>query len=584
MSTHDETETNNPDLTFARLRVLAFFLVFGLAVVIGQVVRYQVIEAGYLRQEAIAQRTWTEEIPATRGAILDAQGHPLALDVYQWEIAASPPLVTDRRETAETLAGLLGLPAEEIYVKLNADRKWVPLADHVEQSVGEAVQALDAPGIICTPKPLRVYPEGDLFAHLLGIVNDMRIGFYGVEGFYHQTLQGRAGHRTVEKYPIGSEIPLPPVEEEPPQPGANLILTVDRNIQHIAYEELRRALETYGAESGSVVVMDPRSGAILASVSLPAYDPNAFAEADMQLLQDPVVSSMWEPGSIFKVITWGAGLDTGTISPGTTFYDDGALEVGGRVIRNWDRRGRGLVTMSDGLVQSLNTVAAFISTSTGKKPFYNYLRRFGLGRLTEVDLASEGPGMVKQPGDANWFPSDLGTNSFGQGVAVTPIQMISAVAAVANDGMLMKPYVVRAFVVRDESGEGWRTIPVEPMAVRQAITRDTARTLTGLMVRVVEEGATEAQVPGYRIAGKTGTAQIPTPYGYHPSDTIASFVGFAPADDPRFIILVKLDRPHASPWGSRTAAPTFRAIAQRLFVYMQIPPDDIRAASMGIQP
>jgi len=583
MSANTEPETNDAEMTFSRLRVLAFFLVFGLAVVIGQVVRYQVIEAHYLRQEAIAQRTWTEEIPATRGAILDARSHPLALDVYQWDISASPDLVSDPEETASALAGLLGQPVEEVYAKLTAPQKWVPLADHVEQSVGEAIAALDAPGIVCTPKPLRVYPEGDLFAHLLGIVNDMRIGFYGVEGFYHQTLQGKAGHRTVEKDPIGNPIPIPPVEEEPPQPGAQLILTVDRNIQHIAYEELRRALETYGAESGSVVVMDPRSGAILASVSLPSYDPNAFAKADMKLLQDPVVSSMWEPGSIFKVITWGAGLDTGTISPGTTFYDDGSLEVGGRVIRNWDRRGHGLVTMSDGLVQSLNTVAAFISTSTGKKPFYNYLRRFGMGQLTEVDLASEGPGMVKLPGDSNWFPSELGTNSFGQGIAVTPIQMIRAVAAIANDGMLMKPYVVRAFVVQDEEG-GWRTVPVEPMAVRQAITRDTARTLTEMMVRVVEEGATEAQVPGYRIAGKTGTAQIPTPYGYHPSDTIASFVGFAPADDPRFIVLVKLDRPRTSPWGSRTAAPTFRAIARRLFVYMQIPPDDVRLGRSGGQP
>jgi cell division protein FtsI/penicillin-binding protein 2 len=313
-------------------------------------------------------------------------------------------------------------------------------------------------------------------------------------------------------------------------------------------------------------------------VSQPSYDPNDFAQAEMRLLPDPAVSKMWEPGSIFKIVTWAAGLDSGTISPGTTFYDNGAMEVGGRVIRNWDRQGHGLVTMQDGLVQSLNTVAAFISTSTGKDQFYTYLRRFGFGTLSQVDLASEGPGMIKLPGDSHWFPSELGTNSFGQGIAVTPMQMIVAVGAVANKGMLMKPHIVGEMITQDDDGT-LRRIRVEPMMVRWAISQQTAQTLTQLLVRVVEEGATQAQIPGYQVAGKTGTAQIPTPYGYHPSDTIGSFVGFVPADDPQFIVLVKLDKPTASPWGSQTAAPTFRAIAERLLVYLQIPPDEIRLAA-----
>jgi cell division protein FtsI/penicillin-binding protein 2 len=234
--------------------------------------------------------------------------------------------------------------------------------------------------------------------------------------------------------------------------------------------------------------------------------------------------------------------------------------------------------MEEGLVKSLNTVAAFISTSMGKESFYNYLRRFGFGTLTEVDLQSEGPGMVKLPGDPNWFPSELGTNSFGQGIAVTPMQMIVAVAAVANQGTMMKPYVVQELITtHPESGEQ-QVVQVQPMVVRRAIGQATAQTLTDMLVEVVERGATEAQVPGYRIAGKTGTAQVPTAYGYHETDTIASFVGFAPAEDPQFIVLVKLDKPKASPWGSQTAAPTFSAIAKRLFAYMQIPPDEIRLA------
>jgi cell division protein FtsI/penicillin-binding protein 2 len=240
--------------------------------------------------------------------------------------------------------------------------------------------------------------------------------------------------------------------------------------------------------------------------------------------------------------------------------------------------------MTDGLVESLNTVASFISTSMGKDRFYTYLRRFGFGNLTGVDLDSEGPGMMKLPGDPNWFPSELGTNSFGQGIAVTPMQMITAVSAVANRGMMMEPYIAQRFIIEDESSDGERVIQVEPMARRRAISQEAAETLTGMLVEVVERGATKAQVPGYRIAGKTGTAQIPTAYGYEPDDTIASFVGFAPADDPQFIVLIKLERPQASPWGSQTAAPTFRAIAERLFAYLQIPPDEMRLAQQEREP
>jgi cell division protein FtsI/penicillin-binding protein 2 len=324
--------------------------------------------------------------------------------------------------------------------------------------------------------------------------------------------------------------------------------------------------------------MDPRTGALLALVSLPTYDPNRFASVDPSLLADPTVSSMWEPGSILKIITWGAGLDSGTISPEMTVYDEGQVEVGGRIIENSDRQAHGKVSMTTALARSLNTVAAYVSTTMGKDQFYNYLRRFGFGRLTSVDLASEGPGRMKLPGDSDWFPSELGTNSFGQGIAVTPMQMIAAVAAVANHGILMKPYIVQQRVSRDTADGQTSVAPVEPAVVRSAISKEAAATLTDMLVAAVEQNAPGAKVPGYRIAGKTGTAEIPTALGYHPTDTIVSFVGYAPADDPQFIVLVKLDRPKTSRWAARTAAPAFGSIAQRLLAYKQIPPDDIRLA------
>jgi len=234
--------------------------------------------------------------------------------------------------------------------------------------------------------------------------------------------------------------------------------------------------------------------------------------------------------------------------------------------------------MTEALARSLNTIAAYISTTLGKDQFYTYVRRFGFGDLTGVDLASEGPGMIKLPGDANWFPSDLGTNSFGQGIAVTPMQMVTAVAAVANQGRLMKPYMVQQLITEHERGKGVETVQVEPKLERQAISKEAAETLTDMLVEVVEQQATEARIPGYRIAGKTGTAEIPTAFGYDATDTIVSFVGYAPADDPQFIVLVKLDRPRTSRWAVLTAAPAFRAITERLLVHLQIPPDDIRLA------
>lgn len=561
-----------------RLVALIFSLTFAFTVVMGRLVYYQVFLHEELAVMATEQRTWEKELPSQRGYITDVSGHILALDVIEWEISVSPSLVLEPAELADRLSELLGLPREELFEALTSEKPWIQLAKGVDYEIGEEIARLEASGVTCTPHPRRYYPEGGLVAHLLGIVNTTGDGFYGVEGYYNQLLKGNWGLQTIEQSPIGEPLPRPPLGETPSQAGTSLVLTLDRNIQYIAEQELRRGLEEFGAQSGTVVILSPQTGALLAAVSMPDYDPNDFVHAEPDLLSDPTVSKMWEPGSIFKIITWAAGLDSGTIRPGTTFYDEGALEVGGRVIQNWDRRGHGQVTMTEGLIQSLNTVAAFTSTSMGKDTFYTYLRRFGFGQLTAVDLGSEGPGMMKLPGDSNWFPSELGTNSFGQGIAVTPMQMIVAVSAVANQGTLMKPHIVHQFIATDPSSGREQWYEVEPMSVRRAISPEAAATLVDMLVAVIEDGPSKAYVPGYRIAGKTGTAQIPTPYGYHPSDTIASFVGFAPADDPQFIVLVKLDKPKASPWGSQTAAPIFRAIAERLFAYMQIPPDEIRLA------
>ena len=572
-----------------RLTLLALALTFGFAVIVGQLVRYQVVRHTELKEISDQQVIRERPVSSNRGYIADAHGRVLGLDVVQWDVSAWPPLIRkltqqQQKDLSSSLVRLLDVKLETIQQAFASTEQWVPILNQVPEKAGEAVADLTHIGIQCVPELTRAYPAGELTSHITGIVLDSGEGLIGVEGYYNRELKPVVGKQQFKQTAGGGEIPVPLLLENPPKQGTSLVLTLDLNIQYIAAEELQKAMDKYQAESGSIIVMDPRTGAILASVSRPTYDPSDLAHADYKLFDDPAVSSQWEPGSIFKIITWAAGLDSGTITPNTQFNDRGVLEVGGRIIVNSDRAAHGLVTMEDGLLYSLNTVAAFISTSTGKETFYNYLNRFGFGSRTNVDLADEVEGMIKLPGASNWFPSDLGTNSFGQGLAVTPLQMISAVSAVANEGRLMKPYIVQEFITPSEQGEGYRVTRVEPKVRLQAISEDAAHTLTRMLVNVTEQSSSKSQVPGYHIAGKTGTAQIPTAAGYHLYDSIQSFIGYAPADDPQFVVLVKLDKPKVTAWASDSAAPTFGAIAQRLFLYLQIPPDEIRLAQRSALP
>jgi cell division protein FtsI/penicillin-binding protein 2 len=355
-----------------------------------------------------------------------------------------------------------------------------------------------------------------------------------------------------------------------------VILTIDRTIQQIAGEELLRGISEYRAEKGTVIIMDPRSGALLASVSYPGYDPNRFfveAIDEGAPFTDPVVSESYEPGSVFKVVTMAAALDAGIVDRYSTYNDLGQIIVGPAVIQNWDKRAYGVRDMTELLRYSLNVGAATLSTRMGGATFYDYVQRFGFGQATGIDLPHESPGAVRMPGDAEWGEADLGTNAFGQGISVTPLQMIRAVAAVANDGQLPNPYVIQRI---EQEGEVIKEF--QPQPVPQIISASVARELTEMLVNSLS-GKENLNIPGYAIAGKSGTAQIYHYGGYHPEDTIASFVGYAPADDPRFVILVKVDRPQESPWGSEVAAPVFRRIAEKLFAYLDIPPDEVRMAS-----
>ena len=423
--------------------------------------------------------------------------------------------------------------------------------------------------ITVRPVLLRTYPNGSLAGHILGLVLYNQTGYYGVEGYYDDILGGDSERVFVSIIPldVGSELQT--------YANADVYLTIDREIQFIAEQVLSESINEYEAESGMILVGDPTTGDILAIASDPGFDPNdieAVVSDTENVGRNPAVSEQFEPGSVFKVITMAAALESGVFSQYSTYYDSGTFEYGGIVVKNWDFKAHEVQDMTGLLARSLNVGAATLSTTLGAKKYYDYLQAFGIGRLTHVDIQGEETGSLRRPGDPDWHDADLATNSFGQGLAVTGLQMLTAVSAVANGGIIMQPHLLQ------EIRDGDLTYTAKPKILGNPISAEVADTLTGMLSASLqtETSHSMALVDGYRLAGKTGTAQIPMPYGYDPERTMASFIGWGPTDDPRFIVYVKLDAPQVSPWGSSTAAPTFSKMVKRLVIHMEIPPEEVR--------
>jgi len=562
-----------------RLRLLATLLIGILLVIVAQLAQVQIVNHRFYKEWRDEQGVRTIVVAEPpRGAIRDRDGHLLAGNAVLYSIEASPPFVVDVEATGAALGPLLHAPAAHIEQLLDSDDKWVKIVSPVSKEVGEQVAGLGLRGITILPLWAREYPEGTLASHVLGFCNDVEGKcFYGVEGFHDALLRPE---RVEWEGPVdlySEPIPWAVGHGVLPQRGTDLVLTLDRTVQALVEEELARSVQEYQAEGGTIIVMDPRTFEILALASRPNYDPGRYIDFFSQKpppFEDPAVSQQYEPGSVFKVLTVAAALDAGLVTLETIYYDPGWIEVGGQVIQNASHAAYGEQTVADILIESLNVGAAWLSTRMGPDVFYRYVQAFGIGKPTGVDLAGEISGQLWLPDDyEHWHDANLGTNAFGQGVAVTPLQMIAALATVANDGARLRPRIVAQRIGPD----GTVSI-LQPVVEAQVISPQTARMLMEVMVRVVEEGVPQARVEGYRVAGKTGTAQIPVPGGYDKEGTITSFVGFGPVPDPRLIILVKLDRPKTSPWASQTAAPAFQRLAARLFVVLDIPPEGMAVA------
>lgn len=546
---------------YRRALVLAAFILIVSIVVVWRLARLQVRLPGTSSTDPTpAPRV---DFPAIRGSILDRNGYLLAGASTVYDLGATPGILSKPpAELADLLAPLLGRSREELRNDLSLDAAYVPLQRGLSASTAQTIASWQVYGLQQDPRPGRRYPHGRLAAAVLGIVTADGESLYGLEKYYDELLRGEDGFRRGSRDPLGSMS----YQFHPAVDGATLILTLDRNVQYLVEDVLERTVVGYQAEKGCIIVMEPSTASILAMAGYPGYDPNRFAEAPVEVLGNQCISDHYEPGSVFKVLTVAAALDAGVVSPTSTYQDTGQIVVGGEVIKNSSKAAYGETSMGDLLAQSLNVGAAHVALKLGAFQFYDYAARFGIGRLTGVDLAYEVAGSMRLPGDSQWHESDLGTNSFGQGLAVTPLQMLTAIAAVANGGEVMRPHVVDRIV------QGDKVTKVEPVVVGRAISREAAKQTTDLLVRAVDTLLTPAGVPGYRVAGKSGTSQIAVMGTYDEEDTVASFAGYLPAEDPRFAIIVVIHRPQKDRWGLNVAAPAFREIAQYLVDLYAVPP------------
>lgn len=551
-----------------RVAVLAVATTVALGALLFRLIQLQLVQAERLGGIAQRQQRSIIVLEPHRGRLLDRRGRPLAINTEATSIYAVPSAIPDRAAFAARVAPVLGVPEEEVLARLARGRYFAWLARKASPETVSRVRALRLGAQIgFRLEDLRAYPNGPLAAPLLGFVGIDNQGLSGIELAYDATLRGQAGEAIATHDGMGRLLVETQRVVADPVDGSDLLLTIDQVIQHIAERELDAAMSRTHARTGIVAVMDVPSGEILALAQRPTFDPNAGARARPELWMNRVVGEVYEPGSTFKIFVAAAALDSGRVDPAERFYDPGMLRVGGHVIRNANGKRHGWETLADIIRDSSNVGAAQVASRLGTGALYRYIKAFGFGSPTRVDAPGEVAGIVPTP--AAWRAPALQTIAFGQGISVTPLQLLTAAVALGNDGLLVRPHVVRG--VRDRQGR--TTAVTSGHTGRRAVATAHARAVLRMMTAAVEEGTGRlARIEGYPVAGKTGTAQKPSPDGgYDPRRYVASFLGLVPADRPALTILVILDEPLGAYYGSEVAAPVFREVAAQALWYLRIP-------------
>jgi cell division protein FtsI/penicillin-binding protein 2 len=552
------------------------------AVLVGKLVYWQVVEHQKISLLAAKQHQVTFKLPSQRGKIFDRSGQLLATDTPVANVVADPSLIPQaaRLQVAGSLAPLLGMTATDILKQLEMPLKFEYLKHKVPKATADKITALHLAGIALEDNSRRSYLSSvdpavpteprSLASNLLGFVNDDGTGQYGLEQYYDAQLKGHDGYESTLKTAANETIVLSDVKKVLPQDGTSLQLGLDSQVQFFAEKALADGVRKTGAESGSVIIMEPSTGNIIAWADFPTFDANNFGGSDAKLLSDPVVSSLYEPGSVMKVVTLSGGLQSGAITPDYTFNETGSVIVDGYNIQDWDHKPHGNISMTQVLELSLNVGAVKVQQMEGPNNFYKFLGAFGIGSLTGIDVADEVALPLKPL--RNYYASELATTAFGQGVAVTPIEMISAINTVANGGRFVHPRVVTSTILADGSR---KDVPQD--LGTQVLGTQAENDMRQMMINVVEHGSGwTTKMDGWQnqIAGKTGTANVPEG-GKYTDKVISSFVGFMPANNPRFTMLVIMRNPKGDSLaqeGTFTAAPVWKNIAQQIMAQWQVTP------------
>ncbi|MDH5587965.1 MAG: penicillin-binding protein 2 [Nitrospirota bacterium] len=564
-----------------RSGIVCLSLLCGFALIGCRLFYLQVLQSDAGAHQVQRQHQKTVVVQPDRGVIVDRQGHPLALNVDVASVYVNPGSLKDHQKTAHTLSRILEMPVAQVRKLFRNDQPYVWIKRHISAPMAKQLETRPLPGVVVTREPHRFYPKGALVSHVLGFAGIDSQGLEGIEFQYEDYLRGEKNLVQYQRDALGRTIaPLSNSKTFGAPTGYHITLSIDEVIQFIAEEELASAVEKTRAKSGSIVIMDPRTGAILAWALHPTFDPNHFKKFSAKDWRNRAVTDPYEPGSTLKVVIAAAALEEKVMEPDTLIYGgEGQMSVAGTIVH--DPAKSGWMTFQDAIAHSSNVGAIKVAVELGPSRVYKYLQDFGFGEKTGIDLPGESSGILREP--SKWSGLSLSSLAMGQEIAVTPIQMVTAMSVVANGGWLMTPHVVSA--VMDRQGESILTNNLEPK--RRPISARTANRLSHILETVVETGTGQrAQLSGYRAAGKTGTSQKVDPKtgAYSSSSIIASFVGFAPVEQPRLTMLVVIDEPEVGKWGGTIAAPVFGNVAKRVLPHMGILPGGaplIRTASFS---
>lgn len=552
-----------------RYKFVLYFFLCCFFVIIARLFYWQVVQADELTQLGQSQYGSLITVTPKRGDIQTSDTFPIVTNRLSYLVFANPKEIHDSQQIAQQLSPLLDIDAASLSARLTSPGYWVSLKSGIEVKTKDAIDSLHIPGVGFEENYARLYPEASMAATLVGFVgkdaagNDK--GYFGLEGYYDRQLRGRPGQATEVHDALGRPILSELSGNNQAQNGRTLVLTIDRWLQFLVEQKLKEGVQQFGADSGLAVVMDPKTGGILAMANYPSFDENSFWEYDPALYKNPVITNLYEPGSTIKPIVMAGAFDNHLLKPDSTCpICAGPVQVGDYAVHTWNNEYFPNTTMQDVLKHSDNTGMVYVSEKMGLDKMLSNFEKFGVTDTTGIDLQGEEQSTILQR--KTWYPIDVATSAFGQGISITPIELLDAFSALANNGIRMQPRVVDKIITASN-----QTITIPPKVLSRPISSQTAKVMTELLVYTVNTGeASFARLKGYRIAGKTGTASIPVAGHYDPTQTIASFIGYAPADDPKFVMLVVYDKPSASIYGAETAAPTFFDIAKHILAYYGI--------------